>query len=79
MRHYLFLPFTILLILMAAPGLRGQTDSLLSVVAHTENDTSGLNALYELAKATLREDMPKAKAYALTMGHLADSRQLPVW
>jgi signal transduction histidine kinase len=79
MRHYLSLLLTIFLILIAAPGLRGQTDSLLSVVAHPENDTSDLNAFYELAKATLRKDMPKAKGYALTMGRLADSRELPVW
>ncbi|TXF89163.1 tetratricopeptide repeat protein [Neolewinella aurantiaca] len=79
MRHYLVVPFVTLVLFATTSGLRAQTDSLLSEVARPGNDTSDLNALYELVKLMMIEDTPRAKNYALTMGRLADRRELPTW
>jgi len=78
--RYFTLPFVLsLLSALAFSALRGQTDSLLTEVARPRNDTSDVNALIELGKATFREDMPRAISYARQAATLSDSRVMEVW
>lgn len=78
--RYLPILLTYCLAFLAGPfTLAGQADSLLTEIARPKNDTSDLSAYIELSKSLVREDMPRAQAYAREMATLADKREMTVW